>query len=362
MAKDYYEILGVPRTASPDEVKKAYRKLAHQHHPDTGKGDEARFKEVNEAYSVIGNADKRSQYDRFGNADFSSAAAGSRAGGSQGGGFQDFEDIFQGFGGFADFGDIFSDVFGGGRGRRAARDRGIDVETRIGITFTESFYGVEKEITITKFDACLRCKGSGAEPGKSVITCPRCHGQGSIRTTQNTIFGSMAVSQVCDRCGGMGKVPEEPCKECSGSGREKRPKTVRIKIPAGIDNGNRIRIAGEGEVGYLGSAPGDLYLRVFVEPDPRFRREGDDIYSQVTISFPRAALGEKMETDTVEGRVELKIPAGTQSGSVFRLRSLGMPRLNRSGRGDQFVTVNVEVPRKLSREQKKLLEELKELS
>ncbi len=355
MPRDYYEILEVSRTASPEEIKKAYRKLAHQYHPDTGKGDEAKFKEVGEAYAVLSDAQKRARYDRFGQAGFN-VPPGAPPGGA---GFENWEDIF---GGFTDFGDIFSDIFGGaGRGRRPRQERGVDVEATLTISFQEAFTGVTREIKLNKFAACPRCKGSGAEPGKSVVTCPKCHGQGSIRATQNTIFGTVAVSQICDRCGGAGRVPEVACSECGGTGRLKQEKIISIKIPAGIDNGDRIKISGEGEVGYRGSGAGDLYIRVRVESDSRFKRDGNNIYTQANVSFAQAALGETILADTLAGQVELKIPSGTQPGTVFRLKNKGMPD-TRGGRGDQFVSVNVQIPKKLSRKEKELLEELKRIS
>lgn len=352
--KDFYEILGVSKDASQEEIRKAYRKLAHKYHPDTGKGNEEKFKKINEAYHVLGDPERRKQYDRFGTA----GGSGNIPYGAGQSGFGGFEDIFsQGFGGF---GDIFSDIFGvgGKRARGARRQRGIDVESEIAISFKEAFEGVEKEIDINKYGKCSDCNGSGAKPGKSVITCPKCHGQGSIRTHQNTIFGAVAVSSVCDKCEGAGKVPEEPCGKCSGSGRIKQDRKVKVKIPAGIEGGMRLRIPGEGEVGYRGTQPGDLYLKVNVEPDPRFRREGNDIYSEEKISFVQAALGDTIKTDTVDGKIELKIPSGTQPGSEFRLKNKGMPKVGGAGRGDQFVKVKVAVPKKLNRKQKKLLEEL----
>lgn len=358
MAKDFYEVLGVPKGASQDEIRKAYRKLAHQYHPDTGKGDEAKFKEVNEAYQVLGDQQRRAQYDRFG-------AAGVGQGGFRGGpqgGFEGFEDIFSGFGGQADFGDIFSDIFGFGGGRRSREQRGVDVETAVTVSFKDAFSGIEREIKLNKFDSCAHCNGSGAEPGKKVITCPKCHGQGQIRTTQNTIFGTVAVATVCDRCGGTGKVPEDPCKECDGSGRIKKQKVLKIKIPAGVDDGMRLRVQGEGEAGYRGTTPGDLYVRIRVEPDPKFRREGDEVHSQSKISFAQAALGDEVEVETVDGKVQLTIPAGTQAGTNFRIAGRGMPRVGRSGRGDHYVQIFLDVPKKLSKEQKKILEELKKLS
>jgi molecular chaperone DnaJ len=357
MAQDFYQTLGVSRDASQDDIKKAYRKLAHQHHPDTGKGDEAKFKEVNEAYQVLGDSQRRAQYDRFG-----AAGANIPYGGGGTGGFGGFEDIFS-QGGFSDFGDIFSDIFGGGRtaSQRPRQERGVDIEVDTAISFQESFTGTEKDIHLNKHEKCEHCEGSGAEPGFKTITCPRCHGQGQIRSTQNTIFGQVAVSTICERCEGAGKVPEKPCTTCSGSGRIRHKRTIKIKVPAGIENGSRIRISGEGEVGYRGSSAGDLYIRVYVEHDKRFRREHENIYSEQRITFPQAALGDEIKVTTLDGEVDLKVPAGTQSGTVFKLRNKGMPLVNRNSRGDHFVTVVLNVPTKLSKQEKKLLQELKEM-
>ena len=357
MATDYYEILGVAKSATHDDIKKAYRKLAHKYHPDTGKGDEQKFKQVNEAYNVLGDPNRRASYDRFGE-----AGANIPHGNVRTGGYENFEDIFSGFGGFTDFGDIFSDIFGANRRGSAGREtRGVNIEIPLTITLQESFEGTEKEVKVNKFEICERCHGNGSEPGKSIITCPRCYGQGQIRTTQQTVFGTVAVSHVCERCSGSGKVPEVPCNVCQGTGRFKKPKTLRVKIPAGIDSGSRMRIMGEGEAGYRGSEPGDLYVAINVEPDPRFRREGDDIYSQIKINFTQATLGHELKIPTLEGNLSLKVPAGTQPGTVFRLRGRGMPRLGKSGHGDHYLTVNVQVPTKLTREQKKVLEELRRL-
>ena len=358
MARDYYEILGVTHTASSEDIKKAYRKLAHQYHPDTGKGDEAKFKEINEAYQVLGNPDRRTQYDRFGTAGVNAPPGGSYGG--QGFNVEDLGDIFsQGFSGGFDFGDIFSDIFGTARGRRPRAQRGVDIEVETTISFAESFHGVTKELKLNKFDTCTICSGSGAEPGAKVITCPRCHGQGQIRSTQTTIFGTMSVSHICERCGGLGKVPEKACTACEGSGRLRQNKVLRVDIPAGIRDGTRIRLSNEGEVGYRESGKGDLYINVRVESDPRFRREDDDIYFKLNISYLEATLGADIQVPTVDGDVKLTIPSGTQPGTVFKLKGKGMPHLQKNGHGDQLVEVNVKIPTKLSREQKKLLQQLK---
>ncbi|MEJ0021562.1 MAG: molecular chaperone DnaJ [Candidatus Doudnabacteria bacterium] len=359
MAADYYQTLGVSKTASADEIKKAYRKLAHEHHPDKNKGNEGKFKEINEAYQVLSDPNKRAQFDRLG-ANFQNTAQG--AGGPGFNGF-DFSNFSQGFNGgveFEDAFDIFSDIFGGGQTatRRARRERGVDLEMEVYLTFEEAVFGVEKEITLEKADACPHCKGSGAEPGSKIMTCPKCHGQGQIRTSRRTIFGQLASTATCDECDGTGKVAERACTECKGSGHVRRTKTLNIKIPAGVEDGQRIRIPNEGEVGYKGSNFGDLYLQLHVSGDKNFKREGSTIYSEAPLSFYQAALGTEVEVQTVDGPVKLKIPAGTQTGKVFRLKSRGVPVLNGSGRGDHLVTVHVVTPTKLNKKEKELFKQI----
>ena len=368
MAQDYYQTLGVSKSASAEEIKRAYRKLAHEHHPDKNKGNEGKFKEINEAYQVLSNPEKRAQFDRFG-ANFQNGAQGQ--GGGAGAGFNgfDFEDIFGGFsaGGGSAFGgedafDMFSDIFGGGQKatRRARRERGVDLEMEIYLSFEEAVFGVEKEITLEKADACPHCKGSGAEPGSKVLTCPKCHGQGQIRTTRRTIFGQIASSATCDECDGTGKVPQQACSQCKGAGQVRQAKTLKVKIPAGVEDGQRIRIPNEGEVGYKGSNFGDLYLRLHVSGNKNFNREGVNIRSEAPISFYQAALGTEIDVLTVDGQVRVKIPAGTQSGKAFRLKGQGVPLLHSSGRGDHFVTVHVVTPTKLNKKEKELFKKLAE--
>jgi len=366
VAKDYYEILGVSRDASQDEIKRAYRKLAHQYHPDKGQGDEAKFKEVNEAYQVLGNDQKRKAYDAYGPG-FNQAGGGGFGGFNYQGGnpFGDF-----GFGGFSgdggqgqnwefDLGDIFGDIFGTRQERSSRRNRGIDLEMGLGITFKEAVFGTEKTVTLDKQDTCQVCGGSGAEPGTKVITCPKCHGTGQIRTIRRTIFGNIESRVSCDRCEGTGKVPEKPCHECKGTGYTRREKTLSVKIPAGVDNGQRIRVAGEGEAGYRGSAPGDLYLVIRVAPSPDFVRDGQNLLKELPVSFTQAALGAKIIVATLDGDIELKIPAGTQSGTILRVKNRGVPYINQpSKRGDLLVTVRVVTPSKLTKKEKELLKEL----
>lgn len=372
MAQDYYQTLGVGKNASADEIKKAYRRLAHEHHPDKDSGDAEKFKQINEAYQVLSDSEKRQQYDQFGSVGGFSAGGGSAYGGNA----QDFSNFTQGFsagGGpasgwdFSGFGgddafDMFSNIFGGGQGssRRQRRQRGVDLEMELYLTFKEAVFGIEKEISLEKTDACERCLGSGAEPGTKISTCPKCHGQGQIRVQRRTIFGQMATAVTCDECDGAGKVAERACSACKGSGQKRRTKTLKVKIPAGVENGMRIRVANEGEVGHKGSNFGDLYLRLNVAEHQGFKREGKTIYSEVPISFYQAALGTEIKTATVDGMVEIKIPAGTQSGKVFRLKGKGAPVLNGSGRGDHMVTVHVVTPAKLTKKEKELFKQLAE--
>jgi len=359
MSKDYYDILGVSKTANQDEIKKAYRKLAHQHHPDKGNGDDAKFKEINEAYQSLGNKEKRAQYDQFGSS-FNNMGGGGNPFGGQGG-FRsnvNMDDL-------GDLGDIFGDLFGGFTGARSSRRRsqstsGEDVQIRMQIDFREAVFGAEKTISLNKFDKCSKCNGKGHEYETKIITCPECKGQGKIRKTQRTIFGAFATEAICPTCHGEGKKPEKFCSKCHGAGRDKNKKQVKIKIPAGIDNNQTIRISGEGNVGEKGSQAGDLYVTFIIQPDKEFTREGTDVLSTVKINISQASLGDKIEVNTLDGKVKLKIPNGTQSGKVFVLKGKGVYELNSSGRGDQLVEVVVEIPKNISRKGKKLLEELGE--
>jgi molecular chaperone DnaJ len=370
MAKDYYEVLGVPKTATQDEIKKAYRKLAHKHHPDKGGSDQEKFKEVNEAYQVLSDAEKRGQYDQYGQTfeDAQRNGGGPGFGGfGQGGnpfGAGGFD--FSGFGGGQgvefDLGDIFGDIFGSQRSRQARRERGIDLEMPLTISFEEAVFGVEKTLTLEKKDACRTCEGSGAKPGTKVITCPTCHGQGQIRTTRQTVFGNVASSTTCDNCDGSGQIPEDPCDACKGKGILRQEKTIEVKIPAGIDDGQRVRINGEGELGYRGSKPGDLYLSVRVKPHKEFKREGSNLYKDLPVSFTQATLGTKIKLETLDGEIELKIPSGTQPGKILRVNGKGVPFINSSRRGDLFITVRVVIPNKLSKQETELIKKLGELS
>ena len=355
MSKDYYNILGVSKTANQDEIKKAFRQKAHQHHPDKQGGDEAKFKEINEAYQVLGDQKKRTQYDQFGS-DFSHGQAGGGFSGFEGfsnGGFNvDFEDLGDVFGGL---GDIFG--FGGGQGR-GRQKRGRDIEMVLTIDFMDAVFGAEKEIGLQKTVKCDKCGGNGAEPGSKIETCKTCGGSGKVRRVQRTIFGQMQTQVVCSDCNGEGKTFDRKCSKCGGQGIVRDLARLKVKIPAGINEGESIRLSGQGEAGAKGAGAGDLYLRMRVSQDKRFEREGNDIKSGKEINFVQASLGDKIEIETVDGIITLKIPEGTQSGTVFKLRDRGVVKLNGRGRGDHLVKVIVKTPTGLSRKQRKALEEL----
>ncbi|HLM83932.1 MAG TPA: molecular chaperone DnaJ [Candidatus Bathyarchaeia archaeon] len=366
MPTDYYNTLGVSKDASDDEIKKAYRKLAHKYHPDKPGGDEARFKEVNEAYQVLSDKEKRSQYDQYGQT-FEQAQAKGQGGFSGFDGFRDFSSYAEGFdfnfgggqGGFSDiFGEIFQQAGFGGRGRRSRANRGEDIQVDVEITFSEMAHGAEKEFELYKRVKCDRCGGDGVEPGSKKVECPTCKGAGEIRTTRRTILGTFAQSSVCPTCQGAGKIPEKKCTKCGGEGRMREYEKIKIKIPAGIKDGQTIRLEGLGESGERGGEAGDLYANVHVLSDERFERKEDDIYSEAKISFSQAALGDKIDVETIDGGVKLKIPAGTQSGEVFRLKGHGVKHLSRFGHGDQYVKIQVVTPKNLTREQKEALEKL----
>jgi molecular chaperone DnaJ len=368
MAKDLYEILGVSKSASADEIKRAYRKLAHQYHPDKGGGNEEKFKEINEAYQVLSDPPKKQQYDQFGTT-YNSAGGGQPGGGYASSGYNPFEGFgFSGQGGQAsgwgngvefDIGDIFSDIFGGGGGRKQSRrQKGVDLEMPLSITFEDSMRGVTKTVTLEKSDRCESCQGTGATEGTKVVTCSKCHGQGQVLTQRRTIFGVMQSASTCEVCEGDGKVPEKPCQRCGGRGVRKREKTIEIKVPAGIDNGQRMKVAGEGEVGYRGSSPGDLYVVIKVAPSKDFRRDGQNLYKEVPISFVQAVLGAKINVSLVDGLIELKIPAGTQPGTVMKVGGKGAPIVNSGRNGDLYITIRVIIPNKLSKKEKELVSEL----
>ncbi|MFA5076716.1 MAG: molecular chaperone DnaJ [Patescibacteria group bacterium] len=366
MAKDYYEILGVQKNATSEQIKKAFREKAHLYHPDKKGGDEAKFKEANEAYQVLGDAQKRQQYDQFGSAFNQGGFGGGGAGGfnwqdfaRQQGGYSSGSSDFEGFGDiFGDLGEMFG--FGGSsRGRkRGGKRSGADIETEMTISFLESVFGVEKLVDLYKTVVCQNCNGNGAEPGSKVNDCLACGGTGQVQRVQNTILGAMRTVGICSECRGEGKKVETLCKKCGGSGTIKDREQIKIKVPAGISSGQSIKLSGKGEAGQKGASAGDLYINIRVTPDSRFERSGDNILTKVNLSFKQAALGDKVEIQTVDGPVVLKIPDGTQSGKVFSLKGKGVPHLNRSGRGDHLVEAIVLTPTRLSRVQKKALEEL----
>jgi molecular chaperone DnaJ len=344
--RDYYEVLGVDRSASEQDIKRAYRKLALELHPDRNPGDaqaEERFKEASEAYQILSDAEQRLTYDRFGHAGVSGSAHG----------FTDIQDIF------SQFGDIFSDFFGGGPfrgGRRGGAQRGADLRTVVRLSLKEAALGVKKEIALNHPGPCQTCSGSGAQSGRRSV-CPRCSGAGQIAHSR----GPFLLQTTCPSCQGMGSVVEDPCKACRGSGRVEVERAVKVTFPAGIDDGQTLRVPGQGQAGSQGGAAGHLYVDVEIEPDERFQREGADLLHAIKLSFPQAALGAELDVPSLEGEpIKVKVPAGAQPGDTVVVRGQGVPHLNHGGRGDLIVVVQVGVPRKLSRKAKKLLEELQE--
>ena len=352
--RDYYEVLGVEKSASEAELKSAYRKLAKKYHPDLNKDNkdaEAKFKEVNEAYEVLSDADKRQKYDQFGHAGVDPNFGAGYGGGGFGGGFG-FDDF--------DIGDIFGSFFGGGFGgggssRRNAPTRGESIRTSIVLSFEEAAFGCTKEVSVSKTEKCSECGGTGAEKGTSAETCSHCHGTGSVKTTRRTPLGMVSSSSVCPNCRGTGKIIKTPCKKCSGTGKERITKKLSVNIPAGIDDGQTVSLRGEGNVGSNGGPNGDVLITVSVRPHHILERDGTSIICEVPITFTQATLGDEIEVPTLDGKVKLPIPEGTETGKVFRLRGKGVPVLNSSRRGDQFVKVNIEVPKNLTKKQKELL-------
>lgn len=357
--RDYYEVLGVDRSASDADIKKAYRNLAKKYHPDANPGDataEAKFKEINEAYSVLSDSETKARYDQYGHA----GTDPNFGAGGFGGGFGGFGG---GFGGDAfDLGDLFGDLFGGGRrsSRPNAPQKGADIETYITLTFEEAAFGCTKEIEFTRVETCSSCKGSGANGSNGVETCKTCNGTGTVRTIQRTPFGSMQSQRPCSACKGTGKIIKDPCTECKGSGVNRIKKKLSVNIPAGIDDEQRVILRGQGNHGSNGGPAGDLYVEVRVKPHKLFVREGNDIHFEMPISYAEAVLGAKLTVPTLEGESEFSIPEGTQSGSVFSLRGKGIPQVHGKGRGDIYVTVTVEVPKSLNSKQKELLKHFDE--
>lgn len=342
--RDYYEVLGVPRNASSDDIKKAFRKLAFQYHPDRNRDDGAseRFKEVNEAYEVLSDPDKRASYDRFGH---------SGAEGLFGRGFEGFD--------FGGFGDIFEAFFGGtSTATRQRARRGDDLRYNITLTFEEAALGCEKQVDISRTEVCSTCHGTRSQPGSQPTRCNVCEGSGQVRRVQRSIFGQFINTSVCNQCHGEGKIVTEPCKDCRGTGAQKHKRSISVKVPAGIDNGNGIRLTGEGDAGFRGASAGNLYVVVSVKKHPAFTREGDDVIYELPVNFAQAALGTEVVVPTLHGDNKLKIPSGSQSGRVFRMKSWGIPHLRGRGNGDQLVVLRVVTPESLSKEQRKLFEEL----
>jgi len=342
--RDYYDILGVARNATDEEIKKAFRKLAFQHHPDHNHGDGAadKFKEINEAYQVLSDPDKRAAFDRFGHGG---------AEGLFGRGFEGFD--------FGGFGDIFDAFFGGvNTATRQSPQRGADLHCNLTITFEEATFGGAKEISISRIENCSSCHGVGSKPGSQPSRCPNCNGAGQVRRTQQTIFGRFVNTATCSQCHGEGKIITDPCPQCRGTGKEKRQRNIMVKILAGVNDGSQLRLSGEGEAGFRGGSMGNLYITLSVLPHEFFSRDGDNILCELPINFAQAALGTEVEVPVLGSKVKLKIPAGSQTGKVFRLKGQGVSHLHRGGRGDQLVTLLVVTPESLTKKQRQLFEEL----
>ena len=354
--RDYYEVLGIQKGASEDEIKKAYKKLARKYHPDMNPGDkeaEEKFKEVNEANEVLSDPEKKARYDQFGFAGVDPNYGAGAGGGAYGGGFD-----------FGDLGDIFGSFFGGGFGGQRrnpnAPQRGESIRASVSISFTEAAFGCEKSVTIERSEQCPTCKGSGCTPGTTPEVCPDCHGSGTVQTRRQTPMGVFASNGPCRKCGGTGRLIHQPCSDCRGSGAVRKRRTIKVNIPAGIDHGQTISLRGQGGAGKNGGPAGDLLITVMVQPHEIFRRDGVDVFCEAPITFTQAVLGAELEIPTIDGKVKYSIPEGTQTGTVFRLKGKGVPVLNGRGRGDQYVTVVIETPRSLNKEQKEALRRFSE--
>lgn len=349
--RDYYDILGVTRTAEENELRRAFRKLARDYHPDVSKADDAeqRFKEVNEAYEVLSDPQKRRVYDQFGHA----GVSGQFNGADDPAGYGAFNDIFEQFGSF----------FGGAAtGARRGPQRGADLRYDLSITFEEAAFGVEKSLDIPRSETCETCRGSGAEPNTEAVRCPQCNGSGEVRRVQQSVFGQFVNVTACSRCGGEGKIISHPCKTCHGEGRTRTTRSLKVKVPAGVDNGQQIRLSGEGESGPKGGPPGNLYVVLEVKAHRYFKRDGSDVYYELPISFPQAALGDTVEVPTLDGADKVQIQPGVQTGKQIRLRDKGIPHLRGMGRGDQYVVLKVKTPGALSARERELYEELAHIS
>ena len=356
--RDYYEVLGVDKSAGEDEIKKAYRKLAMKYHPDRNPDDkeaEEKFKEINEAYEVLSDPDKKSKYDQFGHDAFDPNMGGAGFGGA-------------GFGGFEDmFGDIFGSMFGGGfsgggASRQNVRQKGRDLRVNLTLSFEDAVFGCKKEIKIRRTETCDTCAGKGAVNDSDIKTCDKCHGTGQVRVTQQSLFGTVQTVKTCDECNGTGKEIVNPCKTCGGTGNVKKQRTLSIRIPAGVDTGSVLPLRGEGEAGKNGGPNGDVYIYISVKPHAIFTREENDIYCKIPITFVQAALGDSIMVPTVDGKVKLKIPEGTQSGQVFKLKGKGVQNPNGFGKGNEYVEIKVEVPKNLNEKQKAKLREFSDIS
>ena len=355
--RDYYEVLGIQKGASEDEIKKAYKKLARKYHPDMNPGDkeaEEKFKEVNEANEVLSDPEKKARYDQFGFAGVDPNYGAGAGGGAYGGGFD-----------FGDLGDIFGSFFGGGFGGGQRRNpnapqRGESIRASVSVSFTEAAFGCEKSVTLERSEQCPTCKGNGCAPGTTPEICPDCHGTGTVQTRRQTPMGVFASNGPCRKCGGTGRLIHQPCPNCRGTGAVRKRKTIKVNIPAGIDHGQTISLRGQGTAGKNGGPAGDLLITVMVQPHELFHRDGVDVFCEAPITFAQAVLGAELEIPTIDGKVKYSIPEGTQTGTVFRLKGKGIPVLNGRGRGDQYVTVTIETPRNLNKEQKEALRRFSE--
>lgn len=355
--RDYYEVLGVQKGASDDEIKKAFKKLARQYHPDLHPDDkecEDKFKELNKAYEILSDSEKKQKYDQFGHAGVDpSYGGGGFSGGFNGGGFGDVGDIFE---------DLFGGVFGGGS-RRSARSnvnaprKGADITANINISFMEATTGVKQDIKVTHMKKCSECGGTGAEKGTSPQVCPDCHGTGTVNVAQRTPFGTISTSRSCSKCGGKGNVINSPCKKCRGTSRVRTEKSINVDIPAGIDDGQILRVGGQGDNGLNGGPSGDLHVVISVRPHPIFTRDGFDVHCEIPITYAQAVLGDEITVPTIDGKVKYNISEGTQTGTVFRLKGKGIKKIRRSDRGDQYVKISIEVPKNLSKKQKESLKD-----